>query len=178
MHRRRIPQPADNSVTSVAHAVQLFRRACFEAIGGTYLPLPYGGPVTYAEVTARMKGWRVASFPDLEVLHHRVTGSAGGLLRGCFRQGRMDHSLGTLPLFEILKVLRRLNINPYLIGSAARLAGFMYSYYRSDKRPVSDEFVGYFRQEGFEAPESVAKQVKAAHSPASYLTCAHRRSRV
>jgi poly-beta-1,6-N-acetyl-D-glucosamine synthase len=137
----------DNSVTSVAHAVQLFRRACFEAIGGTYMPLPYGGPDTYAEVTARMKGWRVASFPDLEVLHHRVTGSAGGLLRGCFRQGRMDHSLGTLPLFEILKVLRRVNTNPYLIGSAARLAGFMYSYYRIDKRPVSDEFVGYFRQE-------------------------------
>lgn len=137
----------DNSVTSVAHAVQLFRRTCFEAIGGTYVPLPYGGPDTYAEVTARMKGWRVASFPDLKVLHHRVTGSAGGLLRGCFRQGRMDHSLGTLPLFEILKVLRRVNTNPYLIGSGARLAGFMYSYYRSDKRPVSDEFVGYFRQE-------------------------------
>lgn len=137
----------DNSVSSVAHAVQLFRRACFQAVGGRYVPLPYGGPDTYAEVTARMRGWRVTSFPDLEVLHYRATGSAGGLARGCFRQGRMDHSLGTLPLFEILKVLRRVNNNPYLIGSAARLAGFMFSYYRSDKRSVSDEFVVYFRQE-------------------------------
>jgi len=137
----------DNSVSSVAHAVQLFRRACFQAVGGTYVPLPHGGPDTYAEVMARMKGWRVASFPDLEVLHHRVTGSAGGMVRGCFRQGRMDHSLGTLPLFELLKVLRRVNISPYLIGSAARLTGFMFSYYRSDKRPVSDEFVAYFRKE-------------------------------
>jgi len=137
----------DNSVSSVAHAVQLFRRACFQAVGGTYVPLPYGGPDTYAEVTARMNGWRVASFPDLEALHHRTTGSAGGLVRGCFRQGRMDHSLGTLPAFEILKVLRRLNVNPYFIGSAARLAGFAFSYCRGQKRAVSDEFVAHFRHE-------------------------------
>ena len=137
----------DNRTSSVAHAVQLFRRACFEAVGGGYVPLPYGGPDTYAEVTARMRGWRVTSFPDLEVLHHRTTGSAGGLVRGCIRQGRMDHSLGTWPPFEILKVLRRLHVDPYVIGSAARLAGFMLSYYRRDKRPVSDEFIQYFRKE-------------------------------
>lgn len=137
----------DNSASSVAHAVQLFRRACFQAVGGGYVALPYGGPDTYAEVTARMRGWRVTSFPDLQVMHHRTTGSAGGLVRGCFRQGRMDHSLGTLPLFELMKVLRRLHIDPYLIGAAARLAGFTFSYYPRDKRPVSDEFVAYFRQE-------------------------------
>jgi poly-beta-1,6-N-acetyl-D-glucosamine synthase len=137
----------DNSVTSVAHAVQLFRRACFQAVGGGYVPLPYGAPDTYAEVTARMRGWRVSSFPDLEALHHRATGSAGGMLRGCFRQGRMDHSLGTLPLFEVCKVLRRVNVNPRVLGAASRLAGFIFAYYRSETRPVSDEFVTYFRQE-------------------------------
>jgi glycosyltransferase involved in cell wall biosynthesis len=137
----------DNSVTSVAHAVQLFRRECFQDVGGKYMALPFGGPDTYAEVTARMKGWRVASFPDLEARHHRVTGSAGGMVRGCFRQGRMDHSLGTLPLFEIAKVLRRVNVTPYVIGAGARLAGFFSSYYRADKRAVSDEFIAYFRKE-------------------------------
>lgn len=137
----------DNSVSSVAHAVQLFRRACFQAVGGRYMPLPYGGPDTYAEVLARMNGWRVASFPDLEARHHRVTGSAGGMLRGCFRQGRMDHSLGTLPLFEIMKVLRRLNTKPYAIGSMARLAGFIFSYLRNENRPVPCDFVAYFRHE-------------------------------
>jgi len=137
----------DNSLTSVAHAVQLFRRACFQAIGRGYLPLPYGGPDTYAEVSARMKGWRVASFPDLPVHHHRVTGSAGGMLRGCFRQGRMDHSLGTLPAFELMKVMRRIHVKPVVAGSAARLAGFLYAYYRRDGRSVPDEFMEYFRGE-------------------------------
>ena len=137
----------DNSVSSVAHAVQLFRRACFQAVGGRYVPLPYGGPDTYAEVAARMHGWRVTSYPDLEARHHRVTGSAGGVLRGCFRQGRMDHSLGTLPLFEIMKIVRRLNTQPYVIGSVTRLAGFIFSYLRNEKRPVPGDFVTYLRQE-------------------------------
>lgn len=137
----------DNSVTSVAHAVQLFRRACFYDVGESYKALPYGGPDTYAEVTARMKGWRVSTFPELAALHHRMTGSAGGMMRGCFRQGRMDYSLSTLPLFELFKVLRRILVKPYLIGSAARFAGFVSSYWRRDKRSVSDEFTAYFQQE-------------------------------
>lgn len=137
----------DNSLTSVAHAVQLFRRSCFQAIGGAYVGLPYGGPDTYAEVTARMKGWRVASFPDLKVLHHRVTGSVGGAVNGCFRQGRMDHSLGTLPLFECMKVLRRVDCKPFLVGAVARMAGFLFAYSRREKRPVPEEFIAYFRRE-------------------------------
>lgn len=137
----------DNSLTSVAHAVQVFRRACFQSIGGRYFPLPYGGPDTYAEVSARMGQWRVSSFQDLEALHHRPTGSAGGLLRSCFRQGKMDYSLGTLPLFEMMKVLRRVSVKPYLVGSAARLSGFLWCYCKRDPRAVSDEFMVYFREE-------------------------------
>ena len=124
-----------NSVTSVAHACQLFRRGCFESVGGSYLTLPYGGPDTYAETTARMKGWRVEAFSDLRVLHHRPTGSAGGVLRGWFRQGKMDHSLGALPLFELFKLARRVWVRPYVIGALARLAGFVYAYCRGESRP-------------------------------------------
>jgi len=136
-----------NAVTSVAHACQLFRRECFEAIGAAYLPLPYGGPDHHAEIMARMHGWDVASFPDLKVFHHRRTGSVGGVLRGWFRQGKMDYSLGTLPLFEFLKLLRRSFMKPYLIGSLARLAGFLDSYWRRERRAIPDDVVVYFRRE-------------------------------
>jgi hypothetical protein len=135
------------SVNSVAHAVQLFRRECFRDISAAYLPLPYGGPDTYAEVSARMKGWRVASFPDLQVSHHRLTGSAGGLLRGCLRQGRMDYSLGTLPLFELFKVFRRADCPPFVIGAVARLAGFLHCYFGGKRPSVPDEFVAFLRKE-------------------------------
>jgi len=136
-----------NSTSSVAHAVQLFRRQCFEALGGAYRPLPYGGPDTYAETEARRKGWQVASFPELKVFHHRPTGSAGGVMRGCFRQGRMDFSLGVSPLFEVAKMLSRVGNKPYLAGSLARLSGFVYSYCRGEQRAVSSQFIEYLRQE-------------------------------
>ncbi len=136
-----------NSIASVAHACQLFRRECFEAIGGAYPPLPYGGPDTYAGIVARMKSWRVISFNDLKVFHHRQTGSVGGVLRGGFRQGKMDYSLGTLPLFEVLKLVRRTLMRPFLIGSIVRFAGFLDSYRQRERRAVPDDFVFYFRQE-------------------------------
>jgi poly-beta-1,6-N-acetyl-D-glucosamine synthase len=136
-----------NTVTSVAHACQLFRRACFEVIGAAYLPLPYGGPDHHAEIMARMTGWQVASFPDLKVFHHRRTGSVGGVLRGWFRQGKMDYSLGTLPLFEFFKLFRRAFMKPYLIGSMVRLAGFLDSYWRRENRAIPHNVVLYFRRE-------------------------------
>lgn len=137
----------NNRSFSVAHACQLFRRECFEAIGGGYRCLPYGGPDTYAEALARMKGWRVHSFSDLKVYHHRPTGSAGGVLRGWFRQGKMDYSLGTLPLFELLKLAKRLRAKPLVIGALARLAGFLDCYLRREPRAVPDDFLQHFRSE-------------------------------
>jgi glycosyltransferase involved in cell wall biosynthesis len=136
-----------NSVTSVAHAAQIFRKECFEAVGGSYLALPYGGPDTYAETTARMKGWHVESFPELPVFHHRPTGAAGGLLRSWYRQGKMDYSLGALPMFEVFKIAKRLSSKPFLVGAMARMAGFLHSYYSREKRAVSSEFMTYLRQE-------------------------------
>lgn len=135
------------TVTSVAHACQLFRRECFAAIGGEYIPLRYGGPDTYAETSARMKHWRVSSFSELQVFHHRPTNAAEGQLRGWFRQGKMDHSLGALPVFELLKLFRRVWVKPYLIGSMARCAGFIHSYWKREDRQVPKEFVIYLRQE-------------------------------
>jgi glycosyltransferase involved in cell wall biosynthesis len=139
------PSPGEYS-RSVPHAVQLFRRACFEDIGG-YPPLPYGGPDTYAEVAARMKQWSVQVFPDLIVAHHRAVGSAGGLLRGRFRQGMMDHSLGYLPSLELVKCGRRIREKPALIGCLARLSGFLWAYARIGSRPVPEEFVRFLRSE-------------------------------
>ncbi len=135
-----------NRASSVPHAVQLFRRECLSSLGG-YAPLPYGGPDWHAEVCARMKGWRVESFPDLPVFHHRPTGTAGSLLRYWYRQGLMDFSLGAHPLFELGKLARRAGQKPILLGAAARLAGFGSAYCRGEKRVVSQEFIGYLRSE-------------------------------
>lgn len=135
-----------NSVRSVPHAVQLFRRECFDSLKG-YLPLRYGGPDWHAEVSVRMKGWRVESFPELRVFHRRLTGSADGVLRYWFRQGLMDFSLGSYPLFEMFKLLRRVGARPYGLGALARLSGFVWAYCCCEKRAVPKEFVDFLRKE-------------------------------
>lgn len=133
-----------NSVNSVAHAVQLFRRECFESTGG-YIALPYGGPDWVAEVTARMRGWEVAAFPELKVYHHKQGSKARGVMKDSFRQGLMDYSVGSHPLFELGKCLKRAKRNPCEFFS--RITGFILAYCRLEKRSVSSEFVNYLRKE-------------------------------
>ena len=135
-----------NSRAWVPHAVQLLRRPCYEAVGD-YVPLPYGGEDTWAVVSARMRGWKAESFPDLPVRHHRRTATAGGLIRNRFRMGLMDHSLGYHPGYELVKCARRVAERPYVVGTAAGLAGFAAGYLRRSPRAVPGEFVQFIRRE-------------------------------
>jgi hypothetical protein len=122
----------------------MFRRECFESVGG-YLALPYGGPDWHALVVARMRGWGVKAFADLPVFHLRPTGTADRIMRHLFRQGRMDYSLGSYPPFEVLKLVRRFPNKPYVSGALVRLSGFLLGYWLREQRPVSDEFIRFLR---------------------------------
>ncbi len=114
-----------NSPDSVAGGIQMFRRACFDQIGG-YKPLRYGGSDWLAQLEARARHWSVHANPDLPVFHYRPSSTADGKWRGLFRAGMMDASFGSIPLFELLKCARRCRIPPYIAGSAVRLSGFFW----------------------------------------------------
>jgi poly-beta-1,6-N-acetyl-D-glucosamine synthase len=135
-----------NREYSVAHAAQIVRRECYEEFGG-YAVLEYGGEDWHAQISARMKGWRAVAFPELQIFHHRHTGTADNLLRHRFRQGKMDYAFGSDPVFEVLKCLRRLPEAPLIAGGIARLFGFALSGLRREARPVSDEFVSFLRRD-------------------------------
>jgi len=135
-----------NNVYSVAGGVQLFRRACYEAIGG-FLPLEFGGEDWYAEVVAKMNGWKVKSFPELPVLHHKSSLQTRGRLREGFRQGKMDYSLGSDPVFEIFKCLYRLKKVSHTSYAFSRLCGYFSSFILRSERPVPIDFTRYLRKE-------------------------------
>lgn len=137
---------SSNRVYSVAHAAQLVRRECYEAIGG-YAVLEYGGEDWHAQTSARMLGWSAEAFPELPISHHRPTGTGDILVRHKFRQGRMDYSFGSDPIFETFKCLQRLGEKPLILGSFARLAGFFWSSILREARPVSPEFISFLRAE-------------------------------
>src|SRR5260370_25675037 len=64
-----------NSLEHVSGACQMFRRECFEAIGG-YRQVKSGGIDLIAVLTARSLGWRTQTFTEKFCSHHRSMGSA------------------------------------------------------------------------------------------------------
>lgn len=135
-----------NSIYSVAHAAQLIRRECYEQIGG-YVTLEFGGEDWLAQTTAKMGGWQTEAFTDLPIFHVRRRQSTGSLVRSVLRQGRMDYSFGSDPVFEFFKCLRRSNQPPLYCGGMIRLSSFFWSYIRREQRPVSRQFMDFLRRE-------------------------------
>lgn len=137
----------DVSLDSVAGAVQLFRRMCFEQIGG-YVPLPLGGIDAAAEIMARMKGWGVRTYPELCVLEHRLTGSAKASPLGSrIREGQRLYALGYDVWFFSLRCLYRLMEQPRIIGSGAALYGFLQGLFKREPFVLPPEVVQYLRVE-------------------------------
>ncbi|MGE5294766.1 MAG: glycosyltransferase [Solirubrobacterales bacterium] len=130
-------------------AIQVFRRACFEQIGG-YLPLKHGGEDTCSCVMARMKGWKSWSFPDIKVVHRRPTGvgNAKSVLRARFVQGRADYGVSTHPLFMVVKSLKRCVLeSPRILSGLLRLAGYTYGFIKRDPREMPPDVARYARRE-------------------------------
>lgn len=137
-------RPARNSAGG---PTQFFRRQCYEEIGG-YLPLRFGGVDTVAETMARMHGWEVETFTELEVFHYRPTGTAGGgQLRAKFKGGILAYSVGYHPLFQLVRCVSRLKDHPPVIGSLSLLTGYCWAALTRCERQVPDDFVRYLRSE-------------------------------
>jgi poly-beta-1,6-N-acetyl-D-glucosamine synthase len=134
-----------SSSRSIPGGIQMFRQDCYRAIGGL-LPIEYGGEDWYAEIMARKCGWRVRSFPDLHVRHLRVTGTRGSKLRYCYREGIMDFALGSHPLFEVAKIVKRIMYRPYALGALARLLGFLVAHVWVE-RMIPPDVVNFLRKE-------------------------------
>jgi len=135
-----------NTRASVAGAIQLFRKECYEAIGG-HAPLPYGGEDWLCEILARKNGWTVMAFPDIVAYHHKPSEAKGEVFKDAIRQGKMDYSVASHPLFELVKCLRRVKERPFFLRALFRLYGFTWSAIKGDSIAVSAEIANYLRQE-------------------------------
>jgi hypothetical protein len=112
------------------------------------IPVERGGQDGIAEVMARMHGWEVRSFRDIEVLHHRRTGlEIGHILLVYFREGIKEYSNGYHPLFEAARCLVRILERPVVLGSIFQMSGFFWACLRREPRLVPHNVVTYLRRE-------------------------------
>jgi len=131
----------------VSGQCQIFRRECFDEIGG-YTPSKNGGIDWIAVVTARMIGWKTRSFREKSFLHHRLLGTADrGVLGSSYAYGRKDYYLGGHPLWELFRSVYRITKKPYVLAGAALFLGYFGAYLKHDQRPVSDELMKFHRNE-------------------------------
>ncbi|HET6489003.1 MAG TPA: glycosyltransferase family 2 protein [Syntrophales bacterium] len=142
--------PYDYRVANIEHvsgACQLFRRECFEEIGG-YVPIKAGGIDWVAVTTARMKGWQTRTFTDRTCFHHRKMGTAkGSIYSAKFRLGREDYYLGGHPLWAVLRAVSQMRHKPYVLGGLFLLLGYVTSAAKRIERPVSPELLHFCRKE-------------------------------
>lgn len=143
----------------VAGGCQLFRRRCFEEIGG-YVPNRAGGIDWIAVTTARMKGWKTRSFREKWFFHYRSLGTAErSYLASAFSYGEKDYYLGGHPLWETFRFAYRATKKPYLVGGMALYAGYVSAFVRRMKRPVSDELMRFHRKEQMQKLKTILKSL-------------------
>ena len=135
------------STDHVSGACQVFRRACFEEIGG-YVAVRGGAIDSIAATTARMKGWKTRTFTGRTCFHHRVIGTAqAGQLRARFNLGKRDYQVGNHPLWQLFRCAYQLSRRPFVMRGLAVAAGFARASLGREPRPVSAEFVAFRRRE-------------------------------
>jgi glycosyltransferase involved in cell wall biosynthesis len=152
----------DYDIVNIEHVsgqCQIFRRECFDAIGG-YVPIKGGGIDWTAVTTARMKGWKTRTFPEKTFVHHRKMGTgAGTLLRSRFRFGRQDYYLGSHPLWQILRCCYQMKNRPYILGGGYLLSGYIWASLCRVKRPIAAELVAFRRKEQMQRLKAMCRKL-------------------
>jgi len=139
----------------VAGGCQLFRRRCFNDIGG-YRANRKGGIDWIAVTTARMRGWTTRSFGEKTFHHHRSLGTGeSNAWSAFFSYGRKDYYLGNHPLWEMFRIVFRMAKRPWIVSGSLLLAGYLYEAFRQEDRPVSAELVRFHRREEMHKLKSI-----------------------
>jgi len=135
------------NIEHVSGACQLFRRECFESIGG-YVPIKGGGIDWTAVTTARMKGWKTRTFTEKACFHHRKIGTGNSNLLGSwFRHGRKDYFLGGHPLWQVFRSIYQMKHKPYVLSGGLLFFGYTWALLSRVDRPVSNELLKFHRGE-------------------------------
>jgi poly-beta-1,6-N-acetyl-D-glucosamine synthase len=135
------------SIEHVSGACQLFRRECFEEIGG-YVPIKTGGIDLVAVITARMKGWRTRSFPEKAYIHHRRMGIANrNTLTSFFHGGYTDYTHGCDPVWEMFRCIYQMSRPPILLRGGVCFVGYLWALVTRSKRVVPADMVQFRKTE-------------------------------
>lgn len=135
------------SVEEVPGPCQLFRRECFEAIGG-YTPSRLGGVDLLANLLARMRGWQTRVYTGRLLIHQRKQGTAKAHpLLVEFHNGRKDYLFGGHPLWQLFRAAYNLTKKPYVVGGLLMFVGYFTALVTRSPKVFPNDVVRFRRTE-------------------------------
>lgn len=127
----------------VGGPAKMYRRDCFEAMGGLAPALGWDGLDEWQALTL---GWKVESFEELKVLHYRVMGKATGSLKSKIEMGYGAHYMGYHPLYLIARGIRHMITWPYLVGGIAMIAAYFVAWLQGRERLPDPSVIRYMHR--------------------------------
>jgi glycosyltransferase involved in cell wall biosynthesis len=126
----------------VSGACQLFRRECFEAIGG-YPLIASGGIDFIAVLKAQATGWETRRFEEKVCQHHKSVGSGlhAPVYRRLFNHGKKDYRLGSHPGFEVFRAALQMKRKPYVLGGVLVLCGYTWAMIRRLDKSMPQDLI-------------------------------------
>lgn len=138
---------------------QLFRRACYEAVGGCP-PIREGGEDTVAVTMARMLGWQTRTFVGRSFRHHRPMGTASRhLLTASLVAGYRDGLFGNHPLWEVCRAFRQATRRPYVLRGLLLIPGYVWGFTMGTNSLVPRRIRQFRRQEQLQRLQEVFRQM-------------------
>lgn len=137
-------QIEDNPLFHVRGATKIYRRECWQMIGGL---IKAPGWDTVDELKANMLGWTTRSFLSLTLVQQRPTGATNSVWGNWVKNGRANYISGYHPLFMFLKCLSRVRQKPYLLTAVGLLYGYVSGYFAGIPRVEDQDLIRYVRNQ-------------------------------
>ena len=154
------------NIEHVSGACQVFRRQCFEDIGG-YKPMKGGGIDYLAVLTSRMKGWKTRTFTEKTCDHHRPMGTAQNVvLTARYKLGVKDYVLGSHPVWVLFRTTYQMSKKPVVTGGLMLLAGYTGAWLKRTPRPIAADVMAFRRREEMERLKAFFTRRKPARTQA------------
>jgi hypothetical protein len=64
-----------------------------------------------------------------------------------FKDGAKDYSVGSSPIWELLRTVYQMTKRPFVVGALMEASGYVWALIRRAERPVSQEMVEFCRRE-------------------------------
>ena len=139
-------KPVTSAPWHISGAIQLFRRKCFEDIGG-YIAIERNIDAI-AVIMARKEGWKIKKIPEIIVKHYRQGGTAkGSALISRFRYGIFEYTCGFHPFYAFSKYIFRLKERPYVISALFRMSGYCFALLNRKPYVLPEDVVSFIRNE-------------------------------